>query len=420
MTLSCRNQVLPLSLLEAVLLCSVLFLLPLLEAPKNLFCLLYLLAWSARSLNGVRRGDCGFQWRKWDSIFAAFLLVTIITIAASAPFPSHWSEWGDALRNIGVAWTLSHRRLKSKHVGVLLSSVLLGTIIATAWGYWEWKVAHTNIWLELNSVGHVNHSAQYIAVVGLSVAGVCLAAFKELKRPLWLLLCLATILFCYVVLTNESRGAALGYGLGMLLIITGFTRLSRKTRTVLLLGFPAMITVVLLLNPYLLVKSEITVAEGRATSFRPQLARVALTAARQHPVLGVGPANFGELKPALIAEWAVQQGCAYQADQFFYSNHAHSVYFTTLAERGITGLLMLFVLCGAWIRQLWLLRREKGLDLAGQSVLCFSAASLTGLLVMGLFNTTFHHENGLLAMAALGMLLAYFPAKEKASVTANP
>jgi O-antigen ligase len=121
---------------------------------------------------------------------------------------------------------------------------------------------------------------------------------------------------------------------------------------------------------------------------------------------GVGPGNFGQVSSERVGNWLNSRGEPFVTDRYFHSNHAHSLYFNTLAERGLLGGMALLLLAAVWLRRLMFLpglttmRSQRSRLIWGCGM-----AGFVGIFCAGLFNTTLHHENGLLAMFALGLLL---------------
>src|SRR5438270_10313786 len=147
--------------------------LPLYEAPKNLAWAGYVIVWLA---NRVRARDFGGRWDLWDTLIALWL----VSGFAIAPFAAmHGGEWRAALdivRNASVLWMLKRSRLNGKEVraivGALIASTMIGIVMALA-QLWSGTTGR----LELNSVGHVNHTVIYLAIM----LGVC-ASWLFLRR----------------------------------------------------------------------------------------------------------------------------------------------------------------------------------------------------------------------------------------------
>src|SRR5882672_10636702 len=128
--------------------------LPLYEAPKNIAWAGYVVVWLA---NRVRARDFGGRWDLWDTLIALWL-VSGFVIAPFAALPGgEWRAPLDVVRNATVLWMVKRSRLSELEgraaLGALVASVVIGIVMGLAqlWGGGSGR-------LELNSVGHVNHT----------------------------------------------------------------------------------------------------------------------------------------------------------------------------------------------------------------------------------------------------------------------
>ena len=141
------------------------FVLPQFEAPKNLLWVAYVLLWAA---NRWRVRDFGGPWDSWDSLIA----VWVASAYASAIFAGlHRAEWMsafDVVRYGSVLWMMRRSGYSEVTLRYLLACVILGTLAALLRGYYQIlfvpRADGQPRFLGLNSVGHVNHSAIYVAI----------------------------------------------------------------------------------------------------------------------------------------------------------------------------------------------------------------------------------------------------------------
>ena len=142
-------------------------------------------------------------------------------------------------------------------------------------------------------------------------------------------------------------------------------------------------------------RHEANVQAGQTLTFRDRAWQLAINTWQEHPFFGIGMDNF-----ALVSR--AQTGDPYAA----LFPHAHNLYLNTLAERGIVGAAPVLIVMVAW--PLALLRRRPRVADGKLDWTVWGAALGAWLVtaVVGLVNTTLHHEHGLLAVLLLGLWLA--------------
>lgn len=392
---------------EFALLCLLAFFLPLAEAPKNVLWLVLVLVWLGRSLALRQWGPAmaGWNWVLWGVPMAAFA-----SVALSSPFPSNWQEAADGLRYVPLAWIVARSRLTDRQLTVLLATLLGATFLGLAHGYWLWAIEGRKQYLELHSVGHVNHSAVYVVGIALATLAATAALWRRLGPAPRAAALLVNLALLAVLLSWESRGAALTYCAGFLLFAAHYSRSRAVSPWPMAAAALAAAAVILTVQPYLITKTMAHLARDTGvSSYRVELARTAMETFLHAPFSGVGPGNFGAVAPAVVQDWTTGRGVAYKPLRYFFSGHAHSLYFNTLAERGLLGSAALLALLYAWTRTLYRQRPGAaspprrwvgwGIGLAGWSM----------TFLGGLFNTTLHHEHAMLAMLFLGVLLGTTP-----------
>lgn len=393
--------------IEHLTLTGLMFFLPLLEAPKNLLWLAFVSTWIGSAF--FARAGWGGSWhRERDMAFALLLLAAFLSCLFAAPFPQHWQEFGDVLRYVLLGWLLARSSLTERQLLATLAALLAGAIIAAAQGWWRWQISETRPLFELHSVGHVNHSLLYLSIVTLGTIGALIVLWSRLPAYGRAVLLLLVGMQAWLLVTGESRGALIGFLIGAAIILWAVA--SRRYRFALLGGAVMAVGIMLAANPYLIDKSlgqlQGISTPGTVSSYRVELAATALEATRAKPMTGIGPGNFHLATAEQIATWLEARNMSYDPTRYFHSSHAHGLYFNTLAERGLLGGVALLFLAWAWLRQL--------ISRPGQAARCTQRATLAwvvgmsgfiGVFVTGLFNTSLHHEHGMLAMFALGVLM---------------
>lgn len=403
-----RNPFSRLLSFEVVLLIGLILALPSLEAPKNLLWLAYLVTWL---VNRFRSRNFGGPWDKWDSLIALWI-VTGYAIAPFAGLPH--SEWGganDILRYAALLWLVKRSGYSPRELIWLIAAMALSTAIALGYGLWEWLVAHRSSALQLNSVGHVNHSAVYLAISFGALLAAMMAFWAKLGGIPRLLGMGLALVFAAAVVLSASRAAAGILLLLPLLLGIAWLRRSRVPLAILLLSTLLLAGSVYFIKPEVVQKQETNVKANNILAFRDQIWNTALAAWEKYPWFGVGMHNFNRIPMEQIKTWRAEAGKPYDPARYIGTAHAHSLYFNTLAERGIVGAAVL-----ASVLLFWLYSLIRFLPQSGGSDLDWAlwGGSMSAWVVssgIGLVNTTLHHEHGMLAALLLGMWLAGMRAK---------
>ena len=132
----------------------------------------------------------------------------------------------------------------------------------------------------------------------------------------------------------------------------------------------------------------------------------ALVAAATYPWFGVGMDNFSRITDDRLQQWLAAQGKKYEPKDYRLAPHAHSLYLNTLTERGAAGLAVVLALLLAWGVRLWRLRPRMGSDGEETALWCAAFSGWLVTALIGLANTTMHHEHAILALLTLSLWLA--------------
>lgn len=386
---------------EFTLLLGIVLVLPSLEAPKNIFWIVYVAAWL---FNRARRSDYGGPWDGWDTLILAWV-VSSYFIAFFAGQPNdEWDGANDVLRYTSMLWLIKRSGYSALQLNILLRAIVVATLLSLAWGLWNWLGSKSVKALELNSVGHVNHSAIFMAIVFGAAASSLMASLRQ--NRVWIFVgVLAVVSLGSAVFLSSSRAAVLAMLLLCLGLGLAWLRRSRWVLLILVLMASTAATAAYLAKIEVVKKQQINAQENNVLSYREGIWATAITAWRKYPWFGVGMHNFNQISPDETRTWVEESGRSYNRNLYLNSSHAHSLYLNTLAERGAIGAGILLLVLLAWI--ITLLRRLPRKEdpyiawaLWGSS---FSALFIT--VAVGFVNTTLHHEHGMLAMLLLGMFL---------------
>ena len=375
------------------------FVLPLLEAPKNLLWLVYSGLWIA---NRWRARNFGPAPDAWDGLIAVWIASGYFSAAFAGLHHQEWISAFDLLRYGSILLFLKRAGYDEGVLRRLLFFLVSGTLIGLAWGYYGLRVTGARSTLGLNSVGHVNHSAIYVAIV----FGIALAWVRESwltvtssRHAAGLTVCLA---LAFSLAVMESR-AAVGAAFVIVLFVLG-ARSVRKGKATwpVLVGALAIGAALLAAKPEVVRKNSMLLDKSNFLAYRDAVWRTGLEGLREFPLFGVGMGNYSYVNFERIEEWRRARGEPLDRTTLRLQAHAHSLYINTLAERGLAGFAVLMAVLGAWA---WTLVRDW--PPSGSSPVRWTywsgalAAWLVAVLV-GIVNTTLHHEHALLSTMLLG------------------
>lgn len=369
---------------ELGLLVALCLFLPLYEAPKTVFWLAYALVWIA---NRIRLKDAGGSWDAWDSLIAAWIASGFIVTLFGALPAKGWGGATDLLRYGSVLWMLKRSRLDDREIGVVTGALVAATLIGLGQGFFR-LYAGTASALELNSVGHVNHTAIYVAMV----LGLCASWLFTLRHAA--LAGVAAVALLGALFATASRGA-IGAGLGMLVVLGAlWWPRARWPLALALVAVVLSLGIAVTMNADVVRKHEANVQGGVILSYRDKVWQLAFETWRAHPWFGVGMDNFQLVTAAREND----------PNRALYP-HAHNLYLGALAERGLVGGVPLAAVLLAW--PLALVRRRPRKEDGDWQWLLWSAAAGAWLVtvVVGTVNTTLNQEHGLLAALLLGLWL---------------
>ena len=380
------------------------FFLPLFEAPKNLLWLAYLAVWL---VNRLRTKDLGGRWDLWDSLFAAWIASAFAAAAFAGLHHDEWRSTADVVRYVSILWLVKRARYSDRELKWILGMLVLSTVVGLAQGYYRlFSGIGKSGTLQLHSVGHVNHTAIYIAIV----LGVC-ASWLFARWRSWgagtRAVALAVNALMMVSLFYTASRGAIGVGL-VLLVVLAAAWWPRWRAPVIASAVivAALVVVALAAQVDVVRRQEQYEATDNVLSFRGGIWRMGLEGWRRFPVFGVGLDNYQYITFDAVKAWRAGRGESFDASRYVHFPHAHNLFINTLAERGLVGLAVLGAVLFAWLLALWRLRPRRDDD-DFQCLLWGGALSGWFVTVgVGTVNTTLHHEHAILAVLLLALWLS--------------
>jgi O-antigen ligase len=408
---------------EVFALLALAFVLPIVEAPKQILFAVYLAAWL---VGRIRDRDWGGRWDAWDTLFALWF-ASGIAVATFAGIKHHeWNGAWDLVRYVLLGWAVKRGGYVERTWVAVLVALVFGTACALVLGYWIWFLKHVLVWkqignveliavlfrvrtlipLELKSVGHVNHSAIYLAIVTGVAAGLLMAYWKRLGRANRIASIALLGCFAGSLVVMASRAALLAAGAVAALLSFAWWPRSRAPAIAMGSALAILGIAAFALDLEIIKKQEQYEVSGNPFSYRDTIWNSALAAAERYPLFGVGMDNYNRITMERIEGWRREASKPFDASQYTATAHGHSLYFNAIAERGWVGFGVLAAVLLAWAASLARGYPGRGGSAALWAAWAASVSAWAVTVVAGVFNTTLHHEHGMLAAMLLGIWLA--------------
>jgi O-antigen ligase len=406
--------------LEAAMLWTLaffLFSLPLVEAPKNISAVLYVVLWLAY---GVRTRNFGGPWNRYDTVFTIFLASALASGLSGFP-----KDVPSVFRMVLVAWAVSRSPAATREPKLLTAATCIGTVVSIAIAAVPF-LRGTKQFLELPSVGHANQSALYIAIMTVAAFAWWLQGTQGgLGQRARAGLAFTAVLCCAALLAGGSRAAA-GASAVAAVVIAAAIVCSQKGMAwkrlfgwtvVTVAGICVLVAALGAMAPNLSDRKLTAAGLMRIDSTETRIKhwRLAVEGWRQRPWLGWGPERFQLIKIDDVCRWRQAHGEDCPRERYLEQVHGHSLYFSALAERGVVGVAALALLLAAWAWSLVTSWRTAASSWAWSA----SASGFLIAVIAGTFNTTMRVEHGALAIAFFAFWIAAY-ARPGAARSAPP
>lgn len=381
-----------------------LFFLPLYEAPKNIFSVLFVFlgGWVA-----FCRENAAQRFKSKDLVVWAFLLLVISPFVAgyNSPYMDFWDRFSSALNwalmpLVGLVMMLVN--FSKAHLLWALRCICLGSVIAVGEAFYSWSSTYP----ELNSVGHVNQSALYLAFCLIPAGLLILRHSHNFDLMLGIAVVLAAFYYQGPGHSMVGFGASLGVIGGMWIIYCWNRKYLKILVGSLVVGLVVLSFIVSqppqIFGPYAGFKQELDyklASKNDLFAARDRLVNTAIEVAGDSFV-GFGLGSFGaasqssEIQQAVEAsgkDWGVEQR------NYASSSHGHNIFANVLVERGWIGVSTL----GIFLLYL-LIRFSQNLQLEENQI---GVLVVTIVCFVGLGQSTLHVEHGQLAFISLALCL---------------
>ena len=387
---------------ELGLLLAFCFFLPIVEPWKNITWALYLIVWV---VNRIRARQWGGAWEGWDTLIVLWMASGFVVAAFAGEHHDEWRGALDIVRYGSILWLVKRARYSALEMRWILGMLVVSTLAGLALGYYRlWAGLAKSGMLQLYSVGHVNHTAVYLAIMlGLCVSWL-LGSWRDCGLAAKALAVAINAAVLGSLIYTTSRGA-IGVGLALLPLLGLAWRPRLRWAFVAGLAAAALIVAAgVWLGAEVVKRQQNYEATANILSFRDGIWRMGLAGWRHNKWFGVGIDNYELITPERVKGWLAEEGKAYDPAQYVHFPHAHSLYINTLAERGLFGFAVLILVLLAWLAAL----RRPPPGAANLDWTLWGAALGAWVVTagVGLVNTTLHHEHAILAVLLLGLWLS--------------
>lgn len=318
----------------------------------------------------------------WSSFFA-------IEPAAS------WKGVWDIIRASAIFWMITPHLQEEQNQISLIRHILLSTALASLLAWVNYFLAlfilkrdFSTVHLQIQSVGHFNQSGIYLAII--SILALASMLDKRIFQRAWLGWGI-TVLIVFTLLGTTARSAIVVGGLGIFLILWK----SKVPKWVICL----LIGVVLFAGWMMDANRSFRGRIFFRGSFGSRLIiwQSGLKEVEKRAWTGVGLNNF---KNIYLSEGDPRH---------LTIDHAHNLYLNTLVQMGWLGLIALLFFSYRSASIIWISLMKKD-----QFKFHVAAGAWAVVFLVGLSNTTLHHEVSILFFLILA--LAHNP-QEKVALT---
>jgi O-antigen ligase len=399
-----------LKFLELTFLSLFLAFLPSLEAPKNIFLGSYLIIALYRQSQLPSS-----KWGIWDWVFLSLIASSLLS--ALFPFIATGSEWKGfrgMLLWVIFGWTLYRSDYNEKEKKYLFIFAILMTISPLIWGLAQYLILHSKDTLQLQSVGHVNHSAIYLCMMAGASLSFLLSQLQKIRRKYVFIINLLFIFLVASLIITDSRGA---FGMVFLLIYSMIllSKISIKTKTLFLVLFSTFLVTIVFIKPAPVIKKHTNnIINHDILAQRDKVWRASFEVARLNPMFGIGGGNWKQINIEQLKSSVESRGEKFVTEDFALQwGHPHNIYLSNLVDRGILGFITFLSFMFIWLITLIKSYKKYNQDSKAMLFIMGSFSAWATIFGIGFVNTTFHHENALLALFFLSLHLNYLRQKNQ-------
>lgn len=375
--------------LELISLNLFLFFLPLLEAPKNIFGVLYIISATINL----------YSSKRWSGSTRRLFFLTVLVILATllAGVDSDILSLNQSLRN-SLNWLMTPilcslflaRSYSSRERSQFLYVFCIAIIVAIL----EATYQNTN---SLRSVGHPNQSGLFAVTAYVVLLWLLMSQKSLIGRIIPIIALSLTVYFIFKTTSLLAIGLLFITTLSWLLLKMDVRKLNRANYFIVFAFIAINIAIFSNYSGDIQEKIKSRLESPSITSHRIELFNSYRLFLGDHVLLGWGVGSFKKVVTLdrVKTRLSISTGDQWRkvAHLFHFSNHAHNLYGHVLIERGLIGLILILAYVVGIIRELPAKREWPAI-----------IPLLIIFFVGGLFQTTIHVEHGILGVWALCLM----------------
>jgi len=390
---------------------SLIIVLPNLEAPKNIIILLFVILWSYLFFKGSEPIFIHGKWNLVDSIFLTVLL-TVILISFNSYYiheqPVNGSS--DLVRFSLFGWLISRTKINIEQAKrIVVISAISVTPVFFVYFFNSSEESHISWYIQLHSIGHVNHTAIYL----LAVFSITLSFFffrenfNKITNFSKAILLLFLTFTGVVIFATNSRAAVITFIIILALFALYAIRFYNKLIKLIVFLIGLFFVIQFTYFTPNVINKIVTETSFNGDDGRQRLRNFSYELFKLDPVLGTGIGNFPNFSYEDIKEPVInEKGEAWWNEnykEYFYPYaHPHNTYYAFLTGGGV---VLFLVFLWFWIFSIHKIfsnifkKKSDWIEIASLNIVIVN-------LLIGLVNTTFENELAILSMLILGMLFS--------------
>ncbi|MBF0404508.1 O-antigen ligase family protein [Candidatus Magnetominusculus xianensis] len=330
------------------------------------------------------RRDIGIRLGLLEYGFIAFVLTSVLSGLFASNIPEYIKGMKDVTR-IAVLFFISAAFSGQRRITTVLWCLYAATAAMAVFGVYEAVKFHKP--LDLHMLGHYNYTAMYLGIISNALIGTIV--FSEIRTKA-MKAAAVMLLFITITATVMTTMRAAFVTLFIFSAIVVFTKRKSLVSKAIAAGFAAFA----LAAAYVFKPMWTKLSSGESLIRRLYIWKYALKIITETRALGAGLNNFKYTFPAAI-----------EGGRTIYD--AHSLYLNTAVQSGVAGLCSVFAIGIGFVRR-WFSITGGAFE---EEIRYAALGAALVIFVGGIFDTTLHHETGML-FAILTGFMAGLPSAE--------